>query len=69
MASVAFERVSPKLVKVVKCGTFAGWLEQDTRRTTGLHSERFTFWSGLVSGNAVSATTLTSAKAKAARVA
>jgi hypothetical protein len=59
-----FEKQSPKLVKVSMNGQFAGWLEQSSRRSTGLHSERFTFWSGRVCGTDVSATTLTAAKAK-----
>jgi len=66
MNNVTYERASSRLVKVKIDGAFAGWLEQQARRTTGLHSERYTYWAGIVAGKDYTATTLTGLKAKIA---
>jgi hypothetical protein len=65
---LTYEKHSAKLVKVLKGGAFAGWLEQSSHRNTGLNSERHTYWSGLVHGAHVSAATLTGLKAKIAKL-
>ncbi len=61
---IEFVTHGPKLVEVRKDGTFAGWLAKETRRTSGLHSRRVTWWEGRIAGTAFEADTLTLAKAR-----
>jgi hypothetical protein len=67
MAQATYEKQSTKLVKVLVDGRFAGWIEQLSRRSSGLSSERYTYWQGRVDGSDVQATTLTGIKAKIAQ--
>jgi hypothetical protein len=52
---------------VMKDGVKVGCLHQSKRRTTGLHSERITTWSGTIDGREISASTITAAKARIER--
>jgi hypothetical protein len=61
---ITYEKNSDRLVKVLIDGRFAGWLERDFHRSTGLHARRRAVWSGFVSGVAISATSLTTAKSR-----
>lgn len=67
MASLTYERTSPKLIKVLKDGVFAGFLEKDYYKPTGLNAEGYVYWSGKIAGQQISAPTITAAKAKIAK--
>jgi len=56
--TITYEKFSAKLVKVKKDGSFIGWLQSNTRRTTGLHSELITTWCGKIDGTGIHASTL-----------
>lgn len=62
--AITYERNSPKLIKVVADGAFAGWLEQGSHKPTGLRSKRYTYWSGIIAGHDISAPTISAAKKK-----
>ena len=69
VATVSYERTTPKLIKVIMDGAFAGYLERGYHKPTGLHAEGYTYWSGTIAGQAISSTTITTAKAKIAKMA
>lgn len=66
MNVVTFHKNSPKLVQVKVNGQHAGWLDRRTAKKDGMTGprSRYHFWSGVVSGVDVRATSLTGAKAK-----
>ena len=60
---IAYERTTPKLIKVLKDGVFVGFLEKGYRHPTGF-DRGFTYWSGTISGQEIWGETITAAKAK-----
>lgn len=57
-----FKKQNAKLIGVYRGGQFVCWLEQGSHRKTGLSTKRETFWSCVLNGVEIKASSLTSTK-------